>query len=96
MARLTKKGAHKLNKIVTEYNLTLSAQKTRSVSFKGRDPVRTQIIIENKIIEQVNLFNNLANMISYEGELDIDNKLNKFLKITGILNNVFRPQKKTP
>jgi len=32
-------------------------------------------------------------MISYEVELDIDNKLNKFLKITGILNNVFKPQK---
>jgi len=32
-------------------------------------------------------------MVSYEGELDIDNKLNNFLKITGILNNVFRPQK---
>jgi hypothetical protein len=32
-------------------------------------------------------------MISYEGDLDIDNKLNNFLKITGILNNVFRPQK---
>ena len=29
----------------------------------------------------------------YEGELDIDNELNNFLKITGILNNVFRPQK---
>jgi hypothetical protein len=32
-------------------------------------------------------------VISYEGELDIDNKLNNFLKITGILNNVFGPQK---
>jgi hypothetical protein len=32
-------------------------------------------------------------MISYEGELDIDNKLNNILKIRGILNNVFRPQK---
>ena len=32
-------------------------------------------------------------MISYEGELDVDNKLNNILKITGILNNVFRPQK---
>jgi len=32
-------------------------------------------------------------MISYEGELETDNKLNNFLKITGILNNVFRPQK---
>jgi hypothetical protein len=32
-------------------------------------------------------------MISYERELDIDNKLNNYLKITGVLNNVFRPQK---
>jgi len=32
-------------------------------------------------------------MISYEGELDIDNKLNNFLNIIGILNNMFRPQK---
>jgi len=47
----------------------------------------------SKIIEQVNLFNYLRNMISYEGELDIENKLNNFLKITGILNNVFRPRK---
>jgi len=61
--------------------------------FKGRDPVRTKIVIDNKIIEKVNLFNFLRNMISYEGELDIDYKLNNFLKITGILNNVFRPPK---
>ena len=47
--------------------------------------MRTKIVIDNKIIEQVNLFNYLGNMISYEGELDIDNKLNNFLKITGIL-----------
>ena len=39
------------------------------------------------------VFNYLGNMISYEGELDIDNELNNFLKITGILNNVFRPEK---
>ena len=32
-------------------------------------------------------------MIPYEKELDIDNKLHNYLKITGILNNVFRPQK---
>ena len=39
------------------------------------------------------MFKYLGNVISYEGELDIDNKLNNFLKITGILNNVFGPQK---
>jgi len=32
-------------------------------------------------------------MISYEKELDIANKRNNYLNITGIINNVFRPQK---
>jgi hypothetical protein len=38
-------------------------------------------------------FYTLGNTISYEKELDIDNKLHNYLKITGILNNFFRPQK---
>ena len=57
------------------------------MAFRGRDPVRTKIVIDNKIIEQVNSFT------IYEKELDIDNKLHNYLKMTGILNNVFRPQK---
>jgi hypothetical protein len=44
------------------------------MAFKGRDPVRTKIVIHNKIIEQLNLFNCLGNIISYEKELEIDNK----------------------
>jgi len=39
------------------------------------------------------LFNYLGNITSYEKELYIDNKLHNNLKITSILNNVFRPQK---
>ena len=57
------------------------------------DAVRTKILIDNKIMEQVTSFNYLGNMISYKKELDIDNKLHNYLKITGIINNVFRPQK---
>ena len=64
------------------------------MTFKGRDPVRTKIVIDNKIIEQVNSFNYLENTISYEKELDIDNKLHNYLKITGFINDVFRPQTK--
>ena len=63
------------------------------MAFRGRDPVRTKIVIDNKIIQKVNSFNYLGNMISYEKELDIDNRLHNYLKITRILNNVFRPQK---
>ena len=87
------KAAYKLNQIITEYGLTISVQKTKSMAFKGRDPLRTKIVIDNKIIEKVNSFNYLGNMISYEKEMDIDNKLHNYLKITGIINNVFRPQK---
>ena len=72
------KVARKLNQIITECGLTISVQKIKWMAFKGRDPVRTKIVIDNKIIEQVNLFNCLGNVISYEGELDIDSKLNRF------------------
>ena len=85
------KAAHKLNQIITDHDLTISVQKTKSMAFKGRDPVRTKIVMDNKIIEQINLFNCLGNVISYEGELDIDNKLNNFLKITCIFN-LFAPE----
>ena len=66
------------------------------MAFKGRDPVRTKTVIDNRIIEQVNSFSYLRNMTSYEKELDIENKLHNYLKNTDILNNVFRPQKKNP
>jgi len=87
------KAAYKLNQIITEYGLTISVQKTKSMVLKGQDPVRTKTVIDNKIIERVNSFNYLGNMISYEKELDTDNKLHNYLKITGIINDVFRLQK---
>ena len=58
--------AYKLNQIITEYGLTISVEETISTAFKGRDPVRTEIVMDNKIIEEVNSFNYLGNMISYE------------------------------
>jgi len=45
------KAEHKLNQIITEYDLAISLQKTKSMTFKGRDPVRTKFVIGNKIIE---------------------------------------------
>ena len=65
----SKKTVHKLNHIITEYGLTISVQKTKSMAFKGRDPVRTKIVIDNKIIERVNLLNYLGNVISYKGAI---------------------------
>jgi len=60
------KAAYKLNQIITEYGFKISVQKKKSMAFKGWDTVRTKIVIDNKTIEQVNLFNYLGNTISYE------------------------------
>jgi hypothetical protein len=61
----------KLNKIITDYGLTLSTDKSKVMAFKGRDPTRSEIVINNKIVEQVNAFNYLGNLVSYEKEQDI-------------------------
>jgi hypothetical protein len=63
------------------------------MTFKGRDSSKFKIVTGNKITEEVNSFNYVRNLISYENEVDTDNKLNNCLKITGIENNMFRPQK---
>ena len=41
----------------------------------------------------MNSFNYLGNPITYEKEEDIDSKLNTYLQITGMTNNMFRAQK---
>jgi hypothetical protein len=58
---------YKLNKIITEYCLTISTDKSKVVTFKGRDPT-SKIVINNKIVGQLNAFNCLGNLISYEKE----------------------------
>jgi hypothetical protein len=58
--------------------------------FKRRDTGRSTIVIDNKIIEQVNSFHYLENLILYDKEVDIENKLNNYSKITGIMNNMCR------
>ena len=46
------KAVHILNQIITEYGLTISVQKTKLMACKGRGPVRTKIVVDNKIINK--------------------------------------------
>lgn len=56
------------------------------MAFKGKQPVRTKIIINDHIIEQVNHFNYLGHDIGYDKDHDIDIKLAKFQRICGTIN----------
>ena len=86
------KAAHKLNQIITERGVTISVQKTDLMALKGREPVRSKIVMDNKIVEQVRSFNCLGNLVYCDEEVDIDSKLNSYLIITGIISNTFRAQ----
>lgn len=80
------RSVYSLEKVMAKYDMTISSKKTKTIAFKGKDPIRSKIVINGKIVEQVNTFRYLGMDISYKGEVDIENKLYKFIKLTGLLN----------
>ena len=60
------------------------------MSFLGKDPLRRNIIIHNKCLEQVSNFNYLDFDIIYECEKDINKKIRKFFTNLGIINNILK------
>jgi hypothetical protein len=47
-------SVRKLETVTTKYGLKIAASKTKTVSFKGTDPVISKIVINDDIIEQIN------------------------------------------
>jgi hypothetical protein len=56
------------------------------MAFKGKHPIRTKIVINDTILEQVNHFKYLGSDISYENNKDIDEKVAKFTHICGSIH----------
>ncbi|PSN31771.1 hypothetical protein C0J52_26140 [Blattella germanica] len=50
------KAAHLLSNIIKYYNLKISDKKTKVIALLGNNDVRSKIVINNKIIEQVTHF----------------------------------------
>jgi hypothetical protein len=63
------------------------------MAFRGKEPKRSKIVIDNKSVELMNTFNYLGTSVSYENKKDIDSKISTFIKITGMINNIFKPSK---
>jgi hypothetical protein len=69
-------SVHKSENTVSKYGLTISTNKTKTMAFRGRDHIRSKIVINNKITEQVNTFNYLGCALSYEQEKYVTNYQN--------------------
>jgi hypothetical protein len=53
-------SVHSLNKIASEFSMEINAEKTRVMAFRGMEPIRTKICINNKTLKQQNTFNYLG------------------------------------
>lgn len=79
------KAIHKLNTICGEYHLKISIQKTKVMAFRGKHPVRSKIIINNTVIEQVSHFKYLGCDITYDYDKDVNIKTQRFQAICGTI-----------
>jgi hypothetical protein len=71
--------------------MEINAEKTTFMAFRGMEPIRSKMCINNKTLKQQNTFNYLGHSISYEGEKDLNIKAANFVKVLGIINQIFKP-----
>ena len=57
-----------------DYNLKISTDKTKIITFKGKHVVRSKIEIEGSILEQVKQFNYLGCELNLDSEPNFDKK----------------------
>jgi hypothetical protein len=57
--------------------MEINTEKTRVMAFRGMEPIRSKICINNKTLKQ-NTFNYLGYNISYGGEKDLNIKAAKY------------------
>ena len=61
------------------------------MAFRGTDSVRSKIVVNNNIIEQINTFTYLCCFVSYRNDKYVTVKISKFLQIIGIINRTLNP-----
>jgi hypothetical protein len=52
-------SVHNLNNIASEVSMEINSEKTRVMAFRGTEPIRSKICINNKTLKQQNTFNYL-------------------------------------
>ena len=81
---------YKLHQISKQYNIKIFTIKTNVKAFRGKKSIRTKIMTNNRILEQVSYFNYSRNDIGYDRNNYIEIKLGKFQMICGTISHMFR------
>lgn len=83
-------AVHRLHQLSKLYNLRISKTKTKTMAFLGSNPIRTKIVIEDQVLEQVSHFQYLGCDITYDEDKDIKNKVNTFQRICGTIRRTLK------
>ena len=80
------RSIYKLNQLCKEYNFHISLQKTKIMAFKGSVPIRSKIVLDDQVLEQISHFNYLGCDVTYLDNHEITNRVHKFQVICGCVN----------
>jgi hypothetical protein len=61
----------------------------------GKWPVRSKLILDNQPIEYISKVNYLGCQLSYQGEVDVNHKLEKFNYICGTIKRTLKNKSRT-
>ena len=59
--------------ILSEHGFQISADKSKTMAFRGKQPVRTKVVTDGKIMKEVQHFSCLRCYVTYS-EIDLDEK----------------------
>jgi hypothetical protein len=77
--------------VASEYNVEISVKKLKVMAFWGKEPVPSKICLNNKMIQRTKNFTYLGYKLSFQGEIDLSQKITKYTKTMGIINKVLKP-----
>jgi hypothetical protein len=72
------RAVYALDNIAIKYNLKISVNKVKAMAMKEKMNVRTDIVINNHIIEQANSSNHLGYSITVTNNRDLEININRF------------------
>ena len=83
-------AVYKLSQVAIQYGMIISTGKTKVMAFQGQEPIRAKIVIDGKLIEQINQFKYLGYSLEYRKSQDVEIKLNRFRHFCGTIQRTLK------
>jgi hypothetical protein len=70
--------------VAVAFFMEVTSEKCKKIIFRGMEPVRSKMYINDKMLNQINKLNYLGYDVSYEGEKNLNIKMKILSKCWGL------------